>query len=288
MDYRSTAAHLLQGAYDLHVHASPSHDARSVTDWDVLMDAEKAGMAGVLIKNHYEPTGGRAESVNHIFNGTARLYGGIALNLPVGGINPYAVESAVRLGARMIWMPTRDAKNSIERAGRGVFRPHPGISVLDKSGNLIPSVYEVLEIAKQYQVCVSTGHLSLHESWEICRAGKEVGVQMILTHPEYDHTRISVEDQLLFVREGVMIEKDWVDIALRMASVEEVAGSIRKIGAAHIYLATDRGQASGEKPVEGMLLFLEDLLRCGITEEELVIMIQENPRNVLQGGCMKR
>lgn len=40
-------------------------------------------------------------------------YGGIVLNWPVGWLNPYAAESALRMGARFIWMPTRDAANSL-------------------------------------------------------------------------------------------------------------------------------------------------------------------------------
>ena len=48
---------LLQGSYDLHIHPIPSHVPRLLDDFEVLAQAEEAGMAGVLLKNHYEPTG---------------------------------------------------------------------------------------------------------------------------------------------------------------------------------------------------------------------------------------
>lgn len=55
---------LLQGSYDLHIHPIPSHVPRLLDDFEVLAQAEEAGMAGVLLKNHYEPTGARAILAN--------------------------------------------------------------------------------------------------------------------------------------------------------------------------------------------------------------------------------
>ena len=43
---------LLQGSYDLHIHPIPSHVPRLLDDFEVLAQAEEAGMAGVLLKNH--------------------------------------------------------------------------------------------------------------------------------------------------------------------------------------------------------------------------------------------
>ena len=274
------ALRLVEGAYDLHVHATPSHDPRSLDDFELVEEATALGMAGVLVKNHYEPTSGRAALVNRRMKGGATLYGSIALNWPVGGINPYAAESAVLLGAKMIWMPTRDSKNSIDREGCK-FRPREGLTALDQDGKLKPEVFEVMEVARQHGICVSTGHLTTRESFSVCRCGIDAGVRMVLTHPEFSHTVISVEDQKEFVRMGALIEKDWVDIALGMTTPQAVAQSIREIGAQHIYLATDRGQASGERPAKGMLLYIESLLECGVTPEEIRTMIRTVPQMVL-------
>lgn len=280
--FREQALQLVRGSYDLHVHTWPDHDRRSVSDLELLADAERLGMAGVLIKNHYEPTAGRAAIAGSVHNGQARIFGSIALNWSVGGVNPYAVESAARMGAKMVWLPTREAEASIRLAGLGDYRPRPALRVTGSDGKPLPALMEVLQVARDYNLPVSTGHISLEESFAACRAGLELGVRMVLSHPEYDHTPVSVSDQREFAQMGVLIEKDWVDIALGMASVEAVADSIREVGAQHIYLATDRGQASGEHPAEGMLLFISELLRCGITAEEIRIMIQENPRRVLR------
>ena len=278
---REQAKELIKGSYDLHIHSWPDHDKRSVTDFELLEEAEQAGMAGVLIKNHYEPTVSRAMIANHEHRGNTVMYGSIALNWSVGGLNPYAAESAAKLGAKMIWLPTREAETSMRMAGLGSFMDRPPLRVLDEEGQLKKSVLEIFEVAKQYHVPVSTGHITLEESCAACRAGLDMGLTMVFSHPEYSHTKTSVEDQLKLADMGVLIEKDWVDIALGMATVEEVADSIRKIGAERIYLATDRGQVKGEHPLEGMILFISGLLACGISEPEINIMIRENPRRVL-------
>lgn len=105
---------LLQGSYDLHIHPIPSHVPRLLDDFEVLAQAEEAGMAGVLLKNHYEPTGARAILANRRGEGfRAKAYGAAVLNWPLGGLNPYAVHSALKMGAHVIFMPTRDAANCL-------------------------------------------------------------------------------------------------------------------------------------------------------------------------------
>jgi hypothetical protein len=281
-DSRSQTLQLIEGAYDLHVHTSPSHYERSLDDFELVKEATALGMSGVLVKNHFEPTSARAALVNRYMKGGAKLYGSITLNLSVGGINPYAVESAVRLGAKMVWMPTKDSQNSINQDGIGDFRLRDGLTVFNDDGSLKTCVYEVMEVARQYNVCLSTGHLTTEESFSVCKAGLDLGVQMILTHPEFSHTTIPLDLQLKFVDMGVIIEKDWVNIALGMTTTEEMAKSIKLIGADNIYLATDRGQASGERPSEGLILFVENMLNHGITPEEIRTMICTVPKVVLR------
>ena len=87
------AKSLLVGGYDLHTHTIPSHVSRSLDDFELIEQATLAGMKGVMIKCHYEPTGARAALVNRRMpTGSAKAFGAIPLNHPVGGINPYAVH----------------------------------------------------------------------------------------------------------------------------------------------------------------------------------------------------
>ena len=127
------SSELLHGAYDLHIHPAPSHFPRLMDDFEILEDAEKAGMSGVLLKNHYETTGARAIIANLHHKGfAARAYGAAVLNWPLGGLNPYAAVSALKMGAKIIFLPTRDAENSLKYGDMpGDFFQREGIRILD-------------------------------------------------------------------------------------------------------------------------------------------------------------
>ncbi len=51
------------------------------------------------------------------------LISGVPLNNTVGGFNPYAVEHGIKLGARIVWMPTFSAANHLRHGHRHVILP---------------------------------------------------------------------------------------------------------------------------------------------------------------------
>ncbi len=273
---------LLRGSYDLHMHAAPSPFGRLLDDFELLEEAGQAGMTGILLKSHYEATGARAQLANEHCTSSCKAYGGIVLNWPVGGLNPYAVENALKRGSRIVWMPTRDSSNSL-RSGNmpGDFFDRPGITVLAEDGSLKPEVVEILGIARKYDAAVATGHISPEESVLLCRKGRELGTRMILTHPEFDRTVVTAATQKELAALGVYVEKCWYNIAEGNCSTEEMTANIRQVGCEHCYLVTDRGQGNREHPVEGMRRFLFTLLDSGLTEEELYMMTHTVPAHVL-------
>src|ERR1700726_4852234 len=100
----------LVGAIDIHVHAAPDSTPRSIDAIDVARLAKSRGMRGLVLKNHYEPTASLAYIVRKEVPGI-EVFGGISLDLTVGGVNPAAVEwmTMVKGGyGRVVWMPTFD------------------------------------------------------------------------------------------------------------------------------------------------------------------------------------
>lgn len=92
LDANKKAEELLKGAYDLHVHSSPSVFPRELDGFQLIREADAAGMAGVMLKSHYESTALRAELINRYSGCKAKAYGGLCLNCPAGGLNVYAVK----------------------------------------------------------------------------------------------------------------------------------------------------------------------------------------------------
>jgi len=279
-DETSTA--LLKGAYDLHIHAAPSPFRRACDEYGLLREAGRAGMAGIMLKSHYESTAARAALVNEHGSSCTTAYGGIVLNRPVGGLNPYAVENALIRGARIVWLPTRDAAHSLlEGDMPGDFFKREGIRVVDGQGELLPVIREIFRIVKKYDAALATGHISPAESIKVCEAGIEEGVRMVLTHPEFPRTLVPAEEQKRLADRGVYIEHCWYNLGERECAAETMAAHIRAAGIQHCYISTDRGQSEREHPVEAMRRFITVLLEQGFREEEIRVMIRDVPERVL-------
>lgn len=276
------AKSLMNGAYDLHTHTEPSSFNRALDDFDLVLEAEKYKMAGVMIKSHYEPTQSRANLVNRRIQSSTKAFGGIVLNWPNGGLNPFAVENALRNGAKIVWMPTRDSKNCLNYGDMpGDFFKRPGIVILDENKNLVKEIYEIFNIVKKYDAYLATGHLSPEESIKLCEEGRKYGVNMILTHPEWPRTIISGETQKYLANLGVIIEKNWLNIAENSVSIEKMAENIRMVGVKNIYLATDRGQNGFKHPADEMINFIVALLNQNFTIEEIKTMVQIVPSHIV-------
>lgn len=276
------AKELRKGAYDLHMHAAPSPLNRKLDDYQLLSQADAADMAGILLKSHYESTAARAILANEHGGCAAKAYGALALNRPVGGLNPYAAHNALKRNARIIFMPTRDASNSLVSGDMpGDFFRRPGITILDEAGKLKAEVYDIMDAVLEYDAALATGHLSPEESLLLCREGRRRGVRMILTHPEFSRTVIPAEVQKEMAELGVWIEKTWYNIEEKECTAEAMAVHIRTVGPQHCFMVTDRGQFARETPVEAMALFMAAMLEQGLTAEEVTRMTHDNPRAIL-------
>jgi len=88
----------LSGVIDIHAHTDPDSRPRSIDALDLAKMAKARGMRGLVLKNHFESTAAQAYLVRKDVPGL-EVFGGIDLNLTVGGINPAAVEHMVQITA---------------------------------------------------------------------------------------------------------------------------------------------------------------------------------------------
>lgn len=277
-----TAEELLVGAFDLHVHSAPSVFPRCLDGFQLIKEADAAGMAGIMLKSHYESTALRAELINRYSGCKTKAYGGLSLNWPVGGLNVYAALNALKAGARIIWMPTRDAQNSLCFGNmEGDFYERGGITVLRENGKLKESVYDIMDAVKQYGAFLATGHLSPVESMILCREGRARGVPMILTHPEFPRTFMEAELQVQMADMGVLIEKTWFNIAQGRVTASQMTATILKIGSSRAYISTDRGQKGTPSPIAELKKFICTLLENGLSKAQIRDLVQKVPGSIV-------
>lgn len=265
----------LEGVIDLHVHAGPDVRPRKMTALDVARAAQAAGMRGLLVKNHHTATVLAAAAVEQQVPGL-RVFGGLALNEWVGGLNPAAVEAALKMGAREIWMPTLSAEN--ERAHHG--RPG-GLSVLDEAGNLKPAVSEILRLIAASDAIAGTGHLSPGEIAAVVAAARQAGVGRILvTHPEHKPVNLPAAMQRELAAPGVYFERCFARSQFTL-DWDGLAAEIREVGVETTVLATDLGQPDTPDPVTGLKQMLAEFAKRGFSQDELRTMSCRNPAVLL-------
>ncbi|MBW1860865.1 MAG: membrane dipeptidase [Deltaproteobacteria bacterium] len=288
------AFYMLRGAIDIHVHAEPDIHPRRLDCIELAEEARKLQMAGILIKDHNTITSDRAYIINKIFP-DIKLYGAMALNPSVGGLNPAAVESAIRLGCREVFMPTSGAQNHVSKWGAGPHSltnrsrpPDQGICILDEKGRLYKDVLEILRLIAENDVILGTGHLSVTEIMAVTKCARDVGVKRILiTHPSMKIIDMPVSCQVEVARMGAYLDHSFLATTnyfseSERTSMKEIAYQIHTVGIDHCVMSTDFGQENVPSPTEGLKTFIDEMLAHGFKEEEIRKMIIENPKKLLE------
>jgi hypothetical protein len=276
----SMSAPDITGFIDLHVHGAPDNVPRLLDDIQLAREAAAAGMRGLLLKSHSTLTADRATLAQTHAGAAVGVWGGLALNDPVGGFNPAAVHTAITFGAREIWMPTRNTANENRRDNRG----DVGLTIFDAGGAIRDEVHEILHLIAQADVILGTGHISVKETMVLVPAARAAGVKRILiTHPSAPFTDFPLDYQRELARQGCFFEHCWVfttPLLKRMGNNVDPArilNDIRQVGWETAVLSTDYGQADNSSPVEGLRAFVAACLAGGFTEAQVRRMGAENP-----------
>src|ERR1700691_3478676 len=156
----------LAGVIDIHVHCAPDSTPRKIDAIDLARLAKSRGMRGLVLKNHYEPTASLAYVVRKEVPGI-EVFGGVDLNLSVGGMNPSAVEHmAATTGGygRFVWMSTFDSEQQVRYSKQN--RPFVRIS---RDGQLLPEVKQVIAVIAKQNLVMATGHVSAEEGLMLIR-----------------------------------------------------------------------------------------------------------------------
>ena len=291
---RTEADELLEGSIDLHAHIYPQvfiEEPGRVRDHEWAELAIQAGMRGFVMKSHLWPTMAQASLINQVYKDFNAI-GSIVLNSNVGGISPFAAESATRLGAKVMWMPTYTSKNDIEIGAYSkqietAYKqppPNKNLSIFGKDGKITEDVNSILEIARDTNVAIATGHLSAEEGVALAKRAKEIGLKkFIFTHPIISIIN-ATEEQLLEVSNlGYFIEFTWISAFPMWQGLDPllVAETAKKIGAHKCLMTTDAQLDWNPPPPEMLRMFIASMLRIGLKSKEIRLMVQENPSRLV-------
>jgi microsomal dipeptidase-like Zn-dependent dipeptidase len=267
----------LAGVIDFHVHSGPDSRPRSVSDLEVARIAKRAGMRGLVFKNHFTMTADRAWLAMQEVSGV-EIFGGVALNHAVGGLNAEAVRQLVAFSGgrgKVVWLPTFDAEFWMTRAGD----PGEFVSVM-RDGRPDPALGEIFDLIAQHELVLAMGHSSPEEVLVLIPEARRRGVRQILvTHGLGQQP--STEQLASMVEQDAIIELVWLAVGNGEFTLGDYAAAIREHGADHFLLSSDLGQEMSPLHTDGLVAFMEGLRAEGISDEEIDLMIRRNPARLL-------
>jgi hypothetical protein len=281
-----TIKQLLSGAIEFHVHFAPDGMTQRKNDaFELLRDAKSAGMRAVVLKNKSIGTGALAQLANK-YAGGALAIGAITLDTSTGGFHPEAVAIEAAMGSKVVWMPTFSAQNDPTHKKTEKERKRNTLTVLDKNGKLLIEVVEIIEIIKDNDMVLATGHLSKKEIFVLIEAAVGMGIKkLVVDHPLTKHvgTGLSIDDQIALSKMGASIEHCWCASMPKNGNVPpgDFAEAIRAVGVEKCILSTDFGQVHNPTPLEGFRMMLSSLLQEGFSKEELERMVKHNSAELL-------
>ncbi len=268
----------LTGAIDFHAHGAPDGTPRKIDVIELASAARAAGMRAIVIKNHYEPTASLAYIVRKAVPGI-EVFGGISLDLTVGGVNPAAVEWMTRITGgygKVIWLPTFDSESQVRLTGENRrFAP------VTRDGRLLPEVLQVIALAAKHDLVLETGHSAPAESLQIIAEARRQGVKHVLvthamTSPGGAMTLAQMQEA---AKLGALLEL--VYSPMTDAQLEREADAIRTIGAASFVLSSDLGQPQNPLHTDGLLALYKGLMDKGIPAADIDLMSRRNPARLL-------
>lgn len=269
----------LEGIIDMHAHVGPATQlsiSRSLDAIEAAQLAQRHGMRALVFKQHYLETASWAYLVSRMVPGI-KLFGGIALNRSVGGLNPNAVEQVATFAGgfgRVVFMPTFESEH---------YNPNSPIAVpVSKNGQLLPAVHEVLKVVAKYDMALSTGHSSPQESLMIIKAAKAAGVNRVFVqHPIMPRVGMSIEMQKEAAKMGALLEYVLGEAMGNQKEFEHWAEGIKAVGPENVVIGSDLGQWGRSLPTDGYKLTIPRLLKAGFTRAQIDTMTKTNPARVI-------
>jgi hypothetical protein len=287
-NFSSAIDDVMHGAIDMHVHFGPDMPpapdlrvARRLDGLGTARQARDAGMRAVVLKSHHWPTGALARTIQPIVP-EVTLFGTVVLNYSIGGLNPFAVEVAAKIGCKVVFAPTWNSAYHVSTHSTDPasltpvgLRGRGGITILDEGGQLVSEMHEILDIVKANDMVVATGHLSPQEHLVLVEQAHRRGIQRIVV----SHVReaIPLEDRKRMADQGAVIEL----VYRPRMEPKAIIAAARGVGVERCAMTVDGGHAFNPLVAEAFRAFVGQLLYHGMTPEEVKTMAQRVPARVL-------
>ncbi len=285
----------LKGVCDLHVYCLPCVYMRLFDEIEIARHMRAFGYRAFVSKRHHCCNADSAKLATKYVPGI-KVFGGIVLNWCVGGLNPHAVDAAILMGAKIVWMGNMHTGTLSKEPFYGQYNWHnipenhilktrpvkkyllgSPINAIDlDTGELIPELHDIIDlIAEAGDVILNTCHISYRECEAVVPAARKAGIERIMI----DHAhRFTLDQQKKMADIGAYLE---YDIPKDESRHKTIAEFIKAIGPEHCVITSGMGAATHCHPIDEMRHMMMSLRLNGLSEEEVDLMTKKTPAKLL-------
>jgi hypothetical protein len=261
-----------------------------------MADCAEAGFRALVYKDHFYLGTPHAIMLEKLFPTSGlRLFSGIALNNASGGFNPHAVDHAIKIGGKIVWLPTLSAKNHIDVLASGAVKTFPKtekrmldpvpLTPFGPDGRLTDAVKQILDLIAEGDVILAGGHLSTPEIFAVFEEARARGVRKLLVnHPTYLVNAMTDADIRGLVALGAVMEHSicmFVEGKSKKFDPPELRRVIEVAGVANTVLGSDLGLVGSPRPIVGYREVVGHLLDLRFSEDEIRAMIGDTAAGLL-------
>jgi hypothetical protein len=273
---------VLTGSIDLHAHHGPDSYDRQWDAFEVVKIAKERGMRAVVLKNHWTETAGLATLIRKYGTQGIEVYGSVTMDTPVGGVNPMAVRYMADVDGnwgRIVWMPTHDSEHEVNYN-----KENRAKAIVSRGGKLIPEVFEVLDLIKERNLTLATGHVEPWEVLAIMAEAKKRGItRIIVTHPLLgpQFTSLTLEQMQEAVKLGGAIEITAGALSRDGAGKTRAIEVIKALGTQNVFVASDSGLVGTPNHPDALAMAIKALRAAGFSEADLNKMFKDTPARLV-------
>ena len=200
-------------------------------------------------------------------------------------MRPDVVETGLQYpNFKFIWLPTFKSYGWARSAGLDP-DDEEFVRMVGPSGDVLPNVRRVLEIAAEHGLSVGLGHTDYEELLPIATLAAELGVRAVLDHPLLELNKLLIEEMATLADigtyVGVYCQPMIPSLYQPVQDPMETVAVINRIGAQRCVAASDFGQVLHMDAVDGMRVFVRALLGFGVDPADVRTILQDSPAELM-------
>jgi predicted metal-dependent TIM-barrel fold hydrolase len=176
-------------------------------------------------------------------------------------------------------MPTHDSEHEVDYN-----KETRAKAIVSHNGKLIPEVFEVLDLIKERNLTLATGHVTPEEALMIMAEAKKRGItRIIVTHPLLGEqfTNMSLPQLQESVKLGGAIEITAGTVSRDGPAKTRAIEVIKALGTQNVFVSSDSGLVGTPNHPDALAMAAKSLRTAGFTEQNLNRMFKETPARLV-------